>query len=74
MQPDRDEGSAPLLRSSPEVSSAPAAPGRRAVKVEPLPGSLVTVTSPSIMRASHRVIASPRPVPPKRRAVEASAW
>src|SRR5215472_10737497 len=44
--------------------AAPA--GRRTVKTEPLPGSLVTVTSPPIMRASLRVMARPRPVPPKR--------
>ena len=43
-------------------------------KTEPLPGSLVTVTSPPIMRASLRVMARPRPVPPKRCAVVASAW
>ena len=49
-------------------------PGRRTVKIEPLPASLVTLTSPPIMRASLRVMASPRPVPPKRRAVEESAW
>ncbi len=48
--------------------------GRRTVNTEPLPGSLATVTSPPIMRASLRVMASPSPVPPKRCAVEASAW
>ena len=42
----------------------PRRPGRRRVKTEPLPGSLVTVTSPPIMRASLRVMASPSPVPP----------
>ena len=50
-----------------------APPGRRTVKAEPLPGSLVTVTSPPIMRASLRVMARPRPVPPNRCAVVASA-
>src|SRR5262249_49135619 len=40
----------------------------------PLPGALVTVTSPPIMRASLRVMARPSPVPPKRWAVVASAW
>src|SRR5262249_22828688 len=40
-------------------------PGRRTVKTEPLPGSLATVTSPPIMRASLRVMASPSPVRPK---------
>jgi hypothetical protein len=37
--------------------------GRRTVNTEPLPGSLATVTSPPIMRASLRVMASPSPVP-----------
>src|SRR6516165_957155 len=41
-----------------------ALPGRRTVKTEPSPGSLATVTSPPIMRASLRVIARPSPVPP----------
>ena len=50
-----------------------APPGRRTVKAEPLPGSLATVTSPPIMRASLRAMARPSPVPPKRCAVEASA-
>src|SRR5262249_51696544 len=40
--------------------------GRRTVKTEPLPGSLFTVTSPPIMRASLRERARPSPVPPKR--------
>src|SRR5262249_48821203 len=39
-------------------------PGSRTVNTEPLPGSLATVTSPPIMRASLRVMARPRPVPP----------
>src|SRR5262245_57557429 len=48
--------------------------GKRTVNTDPLPGSLATVTSPPIMRASLRVMARPKPVPPKRCAVEASAW
>ena len=48
-------------------------PGRRTVNTEPLPGSLATVTSPPIKRASLRVMARPSPVPPKRCAVVASA-
>jgi hypothetical protein len=48
--------------------------GSRTVNTDPLPGSLVTVTSPPIIRASLRVMARPRPVPPKRCAVVASAW
>src|SRR5262249_19191788 len=51
-----------------------ALPGSRTVKTEPFPGSLVTVTSPPIMRASLRVIARPSPVPPYCRAVDESAW
>jgi len=43
-----------------------APPGSRTANTEPLPVSLVTVTSPPIIRASLRVIASPSPVPPKR--------
>ena len=65
------EGS-PLVRLSHSAwISAPA--GKRTVNTEPLPGSLATVTSPPIMRASLRVIARPRPVPPNRWAVVASA-
>jgi hypothetical protein len=41
-------------------------PGRRTVNTEPFPGSLATVTSPPIMRASLRERARPSPVPPKR--------
>ena len=42
--------------------------------VLPLPGSLSTPISPPISSTSRLQIASPRPVPPKRRLVEASAW
>src|SRR5262245_22549173 len=52
----------------------PSRPGSRTVKTEPFSGSLATVTSPPIMRASLRVMASPSPVPPKRCAVAESAW
>src|SRR5262245_2324449 len=38
-------------------------PGSRTVKTEPLPGSLVTVTSPPIMPRSLREMARPNPVP-----------
>ncbi len=44
--------------------NGPTSPGRRTVKTEPLPGSLVTVTSPPIMGASLRESARPSPVPP----------
>ena len=47
---------------------------RNRVNVEPVPGVLSTVTSPPSMVQKHLVIASPRPVPPKRFVVEASAW
>jgi hypothetical protein len=42
----------------------PRPPGKRTVNTDPLPGSLVTVTSPPILRASLREMARPRPVPP----------
>ena len=48
--------------------------GIRMVKVEPLPGSLSTEISPPIMRHMWRLMASPRPLPPYLRVVEASAW
>jgi hypothetical protein len=56
--PARDD-SGPVLWAQ---CIAPA--GRRTVKTEPLPGSLATVTSPPIMRASLREMARPSPVPP----------
>ena len=43
------------------------------VKVLPLPGALWTTRSPPSSRAKRRLIASPRPVPPKRRVTELSA-
>jgi transcriptional regulator with XRE-family HTH domain len=55
---DNGGGSSPIYVCSP--------PGSRTANTEPFPGSLVTVTSPPIMRASLRVMARPRPVPPKR--------
>jgi hypothetical protein len=57
-----------------DVGYGIAPPGKRTVNTEPLPGSLATVTSPPIMRASLRVMARPRPVPPNLCAVVASAW
>src|SRR5215469_3513731 len=62
-----------LMSSLELLAGVPTRPGRRTVKTEPLPGSLATVTSPPIMRASLRVIARPRPVPPYRCAVDESA-
>jgi hypothetical protein len=43
------------------------------VNTEPLSGSLATVTSPPIMRASLRESARPNPAP-ERRAVSESVW
>ena len=54
--------------------TAPTSAGRRMVKVEPWPGSLATVMSPPIIWQKRRLIASPSPVPPYLRVVEASAW
>lgn len=48
--------------------------GRRSQNVLPAPGRLSTPTVPPIASASRRQMASPRPVPPYRRVVEASAW
>ena len=42
--------------------------------VLPIPGSLSTHTRPPINSTSVDEIVSPRPVPPKRRVVEPSAW
>lgn len=44
------------------------------MNVEPFPASLSTVMSPRMSSLSRRVIARPRPVPPKRRVVDASAY
>src|SRR5258708_13347439 len=62
------------LSSVGKFHRVPVPPGRRTVNTEPLPSSLVTVTSPPIMRASLRDSARPSPVPPYRRAVSESAW
>jgi branched-chain amino acid transport system substrate-binding protein len=74
----RREVRAGLLRSCRRRVSGPAAgtgghaasaasgtrAGSRTVKVEPRPGSLSASMSPPISRASRRLIARPRPVPP----------
>ena len=44
------------------------------VKTLPSSGTLCTVTSPPIIWQKRRVRASPSPVPPNLRVVEASAW
>src|ERR1700737_2718219 len=46
----------------------------RTVNTEPLPGSLSAVMSPPIIWQKRLLIASPSPVPPYLRVVEASAW
>ena len=53
---------------------AGAVTGRSTVKVEPTSGVLVTVMSPPSIWQNLRLMASPRPVPPYLRVVEASAW
>ena len=55
---------APTNRCSDRAGQDGAPLGRRTVNTDPLPGSLVTVTSPPIMRASLRERARPSPVPP----------
>ena len=54
--------------------SAGSSKGRITVKVEPASGTLSTVISPPIRSTRRRQMASPSPVPPKRRVVETSAW
>ena len=56
------------------VSAPPTFAGNRIVNVEPVPSVLSTVMSPPMMRQKRRLMASPRPVPPYFRVVEASAW
>src|SRR5215831_1668979 len=82
LRPDAEiDGGEVSFRTSLQIIRLPAAgylyvfaaPGSRTVNTEPLPISLATVTSPPIRRASLRVIARPKPVPPKRCAVAASA-
>ena len=52
-------------RTTPLEAAGAAVPaGRRMVNTDPLLTSLVTVTSPPIMRQSLRVMARPNPVPP----------
>ena len=55
-------------------SPAPTCAGRRMVKVDPWPGSLSTAISPPIIWQKRRLMASPSPVPPYLRVVDASAW
>src|SRR5208282_5965936 len=43
-------------------------------KVEPFPGLLTTWMEPPIISTSLRQMANPRPLPPKRRVVDVSAW
>ena len=48
--------------------------GSSSMKVEPREGRLSTSMRPPSSVASSRLIASPRPVPPKRRVVDMSPW
>ena len=58
------------FESATSITSA----GIVAVKVDPLPYSLVTVRSPPMSWQNLRLSANPRPVPPYFLDVEASAW
>ena len=65
------------LRTAPTATAACApAPGSSSVNVLPSPGTpaLSATSDPSISSERRRLIASPRPVPPNRRAIDASAW
>src|SRR6516164_1114598 len=57
----------------PTATASSTIPGSRIVKVEPRPGWLSTVMSPPIIWQKRLLIASPRPVPPYLRVVDASA-
>ena len=59
---------------SASTSAGASAAGNRTVKVDPCPSSLTTSMSPPSMWQRRLVMANPRPVPPKVRVVEASAW
>ena len=56
------------------MSLGPTRSGIFNVKVDPRPGLLRRVISPPIAVASRLEIASPNPVPPYLRVVDASAW
>ena len=68
------EGTLGRLRDGTSAGAGPTS--ARSRNVEPSPGTpvLSIVMSPPISSASRRLIARPRPVPPKRRLVETSAW
>lgn len=65
-----------LSSSAPVTSTlAPAGcKGNMTVKREPRPTELSTRIPPPISATRSRAIVVPRPVPPKRRLIEASAW
>ena len=70
-------GAAAATGSAAAGGSAPlptAGAGMARTKVLPMPGTLRSVIPPPMRSASWRQIASPRPVPPARRASEVSAW
>ena len=57
-----------------ERSASTSSSGTSKRNVLPRPGSDAALSSPPMIETSRREIASPRPVPPKRRVVEVSAW
>ncbi|MNF76468.1 hypothetical protein D3C84_585830 [compost metagenome] len=71
----RDRGCAAVRRLSPEGAGALAiASGSMRVKTVPLSGVLATLISPPSRSTRRWQMARPRPLPPKRRVVEDSAW
>ena len=63
-----------LLSGKAEVSELACGRVRRTAKVAPWPSSLQTSMEPDMASTSRLEMASPSPVPPKRREMEASAW
>ena len=70
----REPGAKPAAANSPGAWPAACPKGSSTQNTEPAPGWLETPMAPPINSATCLEIARPRPVPPKWRVVEASAW
>ena len=74
---DQDPLAGQLQAASPEAGRVGASTSSATIvkwNVDPLPGSLSAQIRPPMSSARRLQIASPRPVPPYRRVVEASTW
>ncbi len=70
----RISNAAPSGASGAASGASAAGAGASNQNVEPRPGALSAPIWPPIISTSRRLIASPSPVPPYRRVVDASAW